>query len=184
MPLVETLTLLASLGSALQTLRGRDDKPAGKDESSAGLLLSYEYVKSSQEAALNADRDLNGRLHTLLLVSGAVVAGFVVLGSGLVEGVSATSPLLIAALVLLGLAALATTLARTLATPSLISAAEVQTRQAMLSEWEFLRDVLSLATAAERINRRALAAKGLVLEGLCLSFVAQVILLSVWVLDV
>src|SRR6187401_556617 len=159
MPLVETLTLLASVGSALQALRGREDRPGGKDETSAGLLLSYEYVKGSQEAALSADKDLNGRLHALLLVSGAIVAGFVVLGAGLVEGLSATSPLLIASLVLLGLGALATALARTLVTPSLISVAEVQAKQATLSEWEFLRDVLSSAAAKERINSGRIAAK-------------------------
>jgi F0F1-type ATP synthase assembly protein I len=183
MPLVETLTLLASLSSAVQALRGKEDRPAGRDETSAGLLLSYEYVKASQDAAIRANELVDGRLHTLLLVSGAVVAGFVVLGASLLEDVALTSPLLIVTLVLLGFGALATAVTRSLTTPSLISAAEAQARQTAVSEWEFLREILTLAAVKERANRRLIATKGLVLELLCLSFAAQVILLSVWVLD-
>ena len=58
----------------------------------------------------------------------------------------------------------------------------MQAKQAAFSEWDFLRDVLSLVATTERVNRRALAAKGLVLEALYLVFAAQVILLSAWVL--
>ena len=183
MPLVETLTLLASLGSALQTLRNRDDKPGAKDESSAGLLLSYEYVKTSQEAAVRANDAVEGQLHTLLVVSGAVTTAFVVISAGLVEGLSAASPLLIVALALFGLGALATALLSIAGQPSLITTAEVQAKQATLSEWEFLHEVLTLATVKERLNHRLVATKGLVLHLLYVCFAAQVILLSVWVLD-
>ena len=183
MPLIETLTLLASLGSALQALRARDDKQGARDETSAGLLLSYEYVKTSQEAAVRANDAIDGRLHTQLFVSGAVVTAFVATGAGLVEGVSAASPLLIAALSLLGLSALATALLPIFGQPALISVAEVQAKQASLSEWEYLHEILTLAAVKERLNSRLVATKSLVLDLPCICFVAQVILLSVWVLD-
>jgi hypothetical protein len=181
LPLVETLTLLASLGSALQTLRGGkqgDDKSSGKDEASAALLLSYDNVKSSQDVALRQDEVATGRMQTLLLVSGAVAAGVVVFSDGAALG----SALLIAALVLLGVVAVLAALAA-VSKPALLTIDDLISRQVTLPEWEYLRSVLAESARYERTNRRLLTSKATALAIGCLCFAAQVILLAAWAIE-
>ena len=186
MPLVETLTLLASLSSALQSLRAArtvDEKVEPKDGGSAGLLLGYEFVKSSQEWAQRANDAVEARLHGLLISSAVVAAIVTALAAGFVEGASARSPLLIVGLALLCFIALAASMARVLGRLALISAEAVLLRQASALEWEFMRSMLAEASQNERRNRRVIATKEQALGLLLLAFVAEVVLLSLWALS-
>jgi hypothetical protein len=180
LPLIETLTLLASLGSALQTLRtGRavEEQNESKEDGSTGLLLSYEYAKASQESAIRADDSITGRMQVLLLVSGTVIASVSAIGAGFVDGIGAGSPLFIAALALLGVVAIAAALAVTVR-PALIAL-----NDGVAGEWEFLRGVLGRAAQLERSNLRLIATKSAALALLYACFAAQVLLLAVWVLE-
>ena len=185
MPLIETLTLLASLGSALQTLRtGRavEEQNEGKDAGSTGLLLSYEHVKTSQDATMRADDSVTGRLQLLLLVSGAVVAAVCAVGAGFADDADAGSPLFIAALILFGVVALAAAFA-VVARLESVAVEGVIARQSVLGDLDFLREMLAQGVRLERSNRRLIASKSTALGVACLCFAAQVVLLAVWVLE-
>lgn len=181
MPLIETLTLLASLGSALQGIRTNkpEERAVNTNGTSTTLLLSYEYVKTSQDRASQENASLNGRLQTMLIAAGAIVAGASVLAP---EAGEVDSPFYIAALVVFGVIALMVGLLVT-ARPLFITAQDVVSGQAAQGEVEFLRDMLAEAGRFERDNRKLMAMKAALLGVLYVCFAVLSILLGVWAVE-
>ena len=187
MHFMEAATLLTAISNAYQVLRARNPtsdvtSEAAPVETSPTLVLAYDFVRSSQEWALQRLQAANSRLQTLFAVAAVLTVAAPLLSGVFEAGPELDSPLLIAAVLAFGLLSLTALAGLAPNVPRLISAASVLERHLSKSEWQFMTDMLSQAAENESYNEKLLQLKDRAGGLMTLLLALEVVLLVAWLM--
>ena len=188
MPLIETVSLITALASALQTLRsGRpaNESPLGADASDASaVVLAYDFTKAAYDSALQRIDSVNRHLNALAAAACVVTLTTVLVAKAVNSEVNADSPLLIAALVLFMIIAAGSVLARWVSVVKhVLGYPELGGRQARPLV-ELMEDFIRLAAPCTAHNERVLSFRIFAGDLLMVCLAVNVLLLALWALSV
>jgi hypothetical protein len=188
MPLIETVSLITALASALQTLRsGRpaNESPLGADASDASaVVLAYDSAKAAYDSALQRIDMANRHLNILAGAACVVTLTTVLVVKATNSEVNADSPLLIAALVLSMVVAISPVLARGVSVVKLVSGYPALGGRQAKPLVELMDDFIRLAAPCTAHNERVLRFRNFAADVLMVCLAVNVLLLALWALSV
>jgi hypothetical protein len=188
MPLIETVSLITALASAIQTLRsGRpaNEAPLGADAADASaVVLAYDFAKAAYDSALQRIDMSNRYLNILGTTACVVTLTAVLVVKATNSDAGADSPLLIAALALFMVVAIGPVLVRGLSVLRLVSDYPALGGRQAQPLVELMEDFIRLAVPCTAHNERVLRFRTFAADLLMVCSAVSVLLLALWALSV
>jgi hypothetical protein len=185
MPLSETITLLATLASALQAMRaGRPtEAPAPPaPEVDALTLVTFDLVRTANDDALRKHESACGRLNLVAVLSGGTLLLSAFLGAVSEDAPEGSSPLFIASIVLFAAAVAATIVLRWTLPARRTSHNELSVAPQAL-RLDAVAQLIEQGRQTERYNLRRAFLLDLAFDALLLTLALQVVLGAVWLIS-
>jgi hypothetical protein len=185
LPLLEAVSLLTTLANAYQLVKGSKtatDHPGDPAETSISyLVLASDLVRDAANRSFQQVESVRSRLQALIVLSGLSLIGaplIVRAGNG---GADLDSALFLVALSIFGFIAGLGALVRNLDASSRVSAPAIEQELVYEPNLQLLDAMLKLAQATAERNQRQIEVGNLTLLLLSLVFVAQIVLLAIWI---
>jgi hypothetical protein len=184
MHFMEAATLLTAISNAYQVLRANrpvtDTPQTMSEETSPTLILAYDFVRASEEAASRRLESANSRLQALFILAALITIAVPALAAAFAAGPDFASPALITALILFAVITIVTVVAAASGRPLRISAGNVLEDHLGKSEWQFMRDMLNYASRNEAHNLGLISASLRAGALAALLIAVEVVLLVAW----
>ncbi len=186
MPLLEAVSLLTALANAYQLVKGSktatDHLSDPTDTTISYLVLACDFARDSANTSFQLLESVRTRLQALIVLSGLSLIGAPLIvraaGNG---GADLDSALFLVALAIFGFIAGMGTLVRNLDAPSRVSPLTAGQEHVYEPNLQLLDGMLKHAQATADRNRRQIGLGNVTLVLLSMAFVAQVVLLAVWI---
>jgi len=187
MPLIETVSLLTTLASAIQVLRSNkpgDPAPAASEAVEAsGVVFGYDLARTHYESSVRR-LDSSAGHFTLLAASTALATlASVLMVRAVNDEADLGSALIWASLVMTVAVVVGAVLVRALTSAQLISTRLALARQSIDAPLQLMEDYVRLAVSHADRNERSLSVRSLAGDLLLLCAAANVVILSIWALS-
>ncbi|MGE3774896.1 MAG: hypothetical protein AB7I32_18375 [Gammaproteobacteria bacterium] len=184
MPLIETISLLATLAGAVQGMRQKSspDAPSVATEAAeaSGVVLAYDLAKTQYESSVERLQSTDRQI-TLVASLTAMLTLLAVVGVRAIESeADLGSGFLMGALVLMLVVVAGAVLLRTITAARVISARALLDRTD--TPLQLMEDYARLAAGTAELNDAAARTRALGADLLLICAAVEAVLLSVWVL--